>query len=138
MVMAEQCFMLPQPTKSAHHLSAIIQAFKQCHPSYANTKVVIIDKDFTELAVLREELANSTILFCRFHVIKCFYAVSDFEVPKERRDAIRKVLHDIVYSENMDEYVDYLAEIVHLGNPSFEKYFIGNWNNCTNMWVSFQ
>jgi len=36
-------------------------SFKQCHPSYANTKVVIIDKDFTELAVLREELLSKTI-----------------------------------------------------------------------------
>ena len=44
----------------------------------------------------------------------------------------------MVYSENMDEYVDYLAEIVRLGNPSFEKYFLDNWNNCTDMWVSFQ
>ena len=125
--------------ESAQHLSAIVQAFKQCHPTYGTTKVVIIDKDFTELAVLKEELPNTTILFCQFHVIKCFYkAVSDLEVPKERRDALRKVLHDIVYSENMDEYVDYLAEIVHLGNPSFEKYFYDNWNNCTDMWVSFQ
>lgn len=125
--------------ESAQHLSAIVQAFKQCHPTYGTTKVVIIDKDFTELAVLKEELPNTTILFCQFHVIKCFYkAVSDLEVPKERRDALRKVLHDIVYSENMDEYVDYLAEIVHLGNPSFEKYFYDNWNNCADMWVSFQ
>ena len=37
--------------------------------------------------------------------------MSDFEVPKERRDALRKVLHDIVYSENMDEYVDYLLKL---------------------------
>ena len=125
--------------ESAQHLSAIIQGFKQCHPSYSNTKVVIIDKDFTELSVLIEELPNTTILFCQFHVIKCFYkAVSDLEVPKERRDALRKVLHDMVYSKTMDEYVDYLAEIVRLGNPSFEKYFLDNWNNCTDMWVSFQ
>ncbi|XP_065890957.1 zinc finger SWIM domain-containing protein 3-like [Dysidea avara] len=73
--------------ESAQHLSAIIQGFKQCHPRYSNTKVVIIDKDFTELSILREELPNTTILFCQFHVIKCFYkAVSDLEVPKERRD----------------------------------------------------
>ena len=124
--------------ESAQHLSAIIQGFKQCHSSYSNTKVVIIDKDFTELSVLREELPNTTILFCQFHVIKCFYkAVSDLEVPKERRDALRKVLHDMVYSENVDEYVDYLAEIVIRGNPSFEKYFLDNWNNCIDMCMGF-
>ena len=98
--------------------------------------VVIIDKDFTELAILREELPNAIILFRQFHVIKCFYkALSDHEVPKERRDALRKVLHDIVYSKNMNEYVDYLAEIVSLGNPTFEKYFFDNWNNYSDMWV---
>ena len=125
--------------KGTQHLGAIVQAFKQCHPSYTNTKVFIIDKDFTEITVLKEEFPDTTILFCQFHVIKCFYkAVSDLEVPKERRDALRNVLHNIVYSEHLDEYVDYLAEIVRLGNPSFEKYFLDNWNNCTDMWVSFE
>ena len=64
--------------------------------------------------------------------------MSDQEVPKERRNASRNVLHDIVYSEHMDDYVDYLAKIVRLGNPSFEKYFLDNWNSCTHMWVSFE
>ena len=96
------------------------------------------DKDFTELAVLKEELPNTTILFCQLHIIKCFYkAVSDLDVPKKRRDVLRKVLYDIVYSENMDEYVDYLAKIVHLGNPSFEKYFYDNWNNLTAQTCGF-
>ena len=64
--------------ESAHHLTAIIQAFKMCNPSYERTRVVIIDKDFTELAVLKEEFRDSTVLFCQFHVIKCLYkAVSD-------------------------------------------------------------
>ena len=30
----------------------------------------------------------------------------------------------IVCSENMDEYIDYLAEIVRLGNPSFKNIFL--------------
>ena len=111
--------------ESTQHLVAIIQAFKQCHPSYPNTKIFIIDKDFTEMAVLKEEFPNATILFCQFHVIECFYkAVSDHEVPKERRNALRNVLHDTMYSEHMDDYVDYLAEIVRLGNLNFEKYFL--------------
>ena len=38
----------------------------------------------------------------------------------------------------MDDYVDYLAEVVRLGNPSFEKYFLDNWNSCIDMWVAFK
>ena len=76
--------------ESTQHLAAIFfQAFKQCHTSYANTKIFIINKDFTEIAVLKEEFPNTTILFCQFHIIKCFYkAVSDHEVRKERRNAL--------------------------------------------------
>jgi len=62
--------------------------------------------------------------------------VSDTEVPKEQRDSLRKVLHDIVYSESMDDCVDYLAEIVHLRNPNFVLTTgIAAW---LDMWVSFQ
>ena len=125
--------------ESTQHLVAIVQAFKQCHPSYQSTRVFIIDKDFTEMAVLKEEFPSATILFCQFHVIKCFYkAVSDHEIPKERRNALRNVLHDIVYSEHMDDYEDCLSEIARLSNPAFEKYFFDNWNSCTHMWVSFK
>ena len=120
--------------ESTQNLMAIVQAFKQCHPAYVYTKVCIIDKDFTELAVLKEELPDTTILFVSFML--SYKAVADLEVPKEGRAKLRKVLHDIVYSEHMDDYVDYLAEVVRLGNPSFEKYFLDNWNNYIDMWVS--
>ena len=124
--------------ENAQHLRAIVQAFKNSNLCYGNTKVIVIDKDFTEIAVLKDEIPTATIVFCQFHVIKCFYkAVSDAEVPKEQRDSLRKVLHDIVYSESMDDYEDYLAEIVRLG-PSFEKYFFDTWNSCLEMWASFQ
>ena len=39
--------------------------------------------------------------------------------PKKEGMLYENVLHDIVYSEHMDDYVDCLAEIVRLGNPSF-------------------
>ena len=48
------------------------------------------------------------------------------------------MLHDIVYSEHMDDYVDYLNEIVRLGNSSFQMYFLDNRNGFTYMWVSFE
>jgi len=67
--------------ESTQHLRAIVQAFKNC---YGNTKVIIIDKDFTEIAVLKDEFPTATILFCQLHVIKCFRSV---EVPREQRDS---------------------------------------------------
>ena len=98
-------------------------AFKACNPSYSKTKVIVIDKDFTELSILNEEFPDATVLFCQFHVIKHLYkVVSDADVPKERRDNLRKVLHDIVYSLSLKEYNELRADI---GNS---KYFEDNWD----------
>ena len=58
--------------ESVQHLRAIVQAFKNFNPCYENNKVIVIDKDFTEIVVLKDEFPTATILFCQFHVIKCF------------------------------------------------------------------
>ena len=109
-------------------ISAIVKAFKSCNPSHNKVKVIIIDEDFTELAVLREEMPSATILFCQFHVIQNFYkVVSNFKVPKENRNDLWKVLHDIVYSKSEEEFRNLRAEICCLGNQDFEKYFLENY-----------
>ena len=117
--------------ESSQHLSSIVKAFEDCNPSYMNTKVIVIDKDFTELSILQEEFPDATVLFCQFHVIKHLYkVVSDADVPKERRDNLRKVLHDIVYSQSLEEYDALRADIKKLGNSNFDKYFEDNWDQC--------
>ena len=94
------------------------------------TKVIVIDQDFIELLIFQEEFPEASVLFCQFHVIKHLYkVVSDVDVTKERRDDLRKVLHDIVYSQSLEEY-DKL-----LGNPTFDKCF---GDQCSHMWVSYQ
>ena len=83
--------------ETGQHLSAIVKAFKDCNPSYSKIKVIVIDKDFTEIAVLKSELPDATVLLCQFHVIKYLYKmVVDLDVPKENRDELRKAVHNII------------------------------------------
>lgn len=56
--------------ESTQHLTSIVKAFKASNSCYLKTKVIIIDKDFTELAILREKFPGASVLFCQFHVIK--------------------------------------------------------------------
>ena len=58
--------------ESAVHLLHIIQTFKSFNPSWFNIRVIVIDKDFTELPALQQEFPQATVLFCQFHVIKYF------------------------------------------------------------------
>ena len=52
--------------ESSQHLSSIVKAFKESNPCYSKTKVIVIDKDFTELAILQEEFPEASVLFVNF------------------------------------------------------------------------
>ncbi|KAE9214874.1 hypothetical protein PF004_g14923 [Phytophthora fragariae] len=54
--------------------------FKEGCPNYDSIVVIMIDKDFTELAVLQEEFPGARILLCHFHVVKYLQE----EVAKEK------------------------------------------------------
>ena len=41
--------------------------------SWQQVSVVIIDKDFTEHKVLKEEFPEAVILYCQWHVIKALF-----------------------------------------------------------------
>ena len=67
--------------------------------------VIIIDKDFTEWEILKVEFPDATVLFCQFHVIKCFFKkVCNFEVPRDDRDVVRDVLRQLVHAGDESTY----------------------------------
>ena len=68
--------------------------------------IVVIDKDFTEWKVLKDEFPDVTILFCQWHVIKAlFKKVCDLDIPKDKREPLRNLLRALVYSANEMDYV---------------------------------
>ena len=50
----------------------MIQAFKSVNPHWAETKVVMSDKDFNERAVFRKEFPGSALHICLFHTLRSF------------------------------------------------------------------
>ena len=82
------------------HLQRIIQSFKSSNPAWSNVRVIVIDKDFTELQALQIEFPQASILYCQFHVIKCFFKqLADLDVPKDSRDEARQLIRTIVHAE---------------------------------------
>lgn len=61
-------------------LRTACEQFKEGCPSFDSVAVIIIDKDFTELAVLKEQFPKARVLLCHFHVVKYLQE----EVAKER------------------------------------------------------
>ena len=120
------------------HLQQIIQSFKASNPTWSNVRVIVIDKDFTELQALQIEFPQASILYCQFHVIKCFFKqLSDLDVSKDNRDEARQLIRAIVYAKSEPEYERMKQELFDATNVAFKQYFLSNWDSCREKWVTF-
>ena len=120
------------------HLLHIIQSFKAFNPSWSDVRVIIIDKDFTELQALQQEFPQASVLFCQFHVIKCFFKqIVELDVPKENRDEARELIRRLVHAKSEDEYASIKQELFDATNDAFQKYFVKNWDSCKEMWATY-
>ena len=117
----------------------MMQCFKDTNPKWSAIQVVIIDKDFAEWKMLREELPNAEVLFCQWHVIKVmFQQLSDCGVEKQKRDDARETIRCLVHAKNQDDYEGKKTEMFGMINHSFKAYFLSNWETCIEMWATFK
>ena len=88
--------------------------------------------------MLKEEFPSATVLFCQWHVMKAmFKQIVEYDVEKSERDETRKLLHQLVYSKDVDVYEDTKQELYSHTNKKFTKFFQANWDECQEMWVTF-
>ena len=121
------------------HLRKLLQCFKENNPKFSSIQVVIIDKDFAEWKMLKEELPNAVVLFCQWHVIKAmFKQLTDCGVEKFKRDDARNAIRCLVHTKNQDDYEVKKKELFDATNDVFKAYFLSNWETCIEMWAMFK
>ena len=125
--------------EDAAHLQKIIQLFKEKNEKWESVNVIIIDKDFTEYKVLKEEFPNAVVFYCQWHVIKAlFKCLSDYDVNKGDRDECRQIIRSLVFSSSQSEYERWRQELIDSTNEEFQKAFWSNWDSCKSMWVTYE
>ena len=121
------------------HLRKMMQCFKENNPKFSSIRVVIIDKDFAEWKMLKEELPNAVVLFCQWHVLRAmFKQLSDCGVEKLRRDDARGAIQCLVHAKTQDDYYVKKQELFDTTNDRFKEYFLSNWEACIEMWATFK
>ena len=89
--------------------------------------------------MLKEEFPDAAVLFCQWHVVKAmFKKVVDCGVTKSDRDEARESLRRLVHAKDENEYVKLRQEVFDATNDEVKQYFLNNWDNCQNMWVTFK
>ena len=111
-------------------------------------KGIMVDKDLTNINVLKEFFPNAKILYCLFHVIKWLKGVIS-KLNFQEVDMKNKVMVEIkamVWAASEDIYSEHYGNFQNLCEESnlmldTEKplldYFIDNWHNCKEDWVIF-
>ncbi|KAE8981980.1 hypothetical protein PR002_g23662, partial [Phytophthora rubi] len=51
-------------------LLTALEEFKRNNPAWTRIRCILIDKDFTEISVLKMTFPDAVLLLCQFHVIK--------------------------------------------------------------------
>jgi len=101
--------------------------------------VIIIDKDFSEYKVLKQNFPNAVILYCQWHVVKAlFKCLSDYDVDKSNCEECRQIIRKLVYANSQDDYDKYKQQLFDSANDALRKAFINNWESCKSMWVTYE
>jgi len=125
--------------EDASHLQKIAELFKEKNDSWESVRVIIIDKDFSEYKVLKEEFPNAVILYCQWHVIKAlFKCLSDCDVEKSKREKCREIVRKLVFADSESSYLKYKEQLFESANEGLCKAFIKNWESCKSMWVTYE
>ena len=121
--------------ETKENLTRIMEIFAE-YNDISKINVVMIDKDLTEISVLKEKLPNAHIQLCSFHVIKYFKTkVSKIDNIKgnEKRDLLQ-LLRSILYSDTEEHYSERHERLLNEFS-FFAQYYNDNWHSCRHMWV---
>ena len=119
-------------------ISTFLNFFKACNPDVKNTKVVIIDKDFSELSALEESLEHVTVFLCHFHVLKTFkLKVAALPYPEDKKNKLRQILQRMTYSLSKDKYDQLYQQLTQMACDNFRSYFDSNWHCNVEKWVQY-
>eukprot|EP00644_Phytophthora_capsici_P015900 jgi/Phyca11/123005/e_gw1.49.87.1 len=83
---------------------------------WQRTEIIMVDKDLTEIEVLRRMFADARILLCHFHVLKWLRgAIRDDKkygtYPSDVLSEMDFCVHNMVYSKSKDEFEQHEAEL---------------------------
>ena len=129
-------------SQSKEMMRAVLNHFVETNPGAVDKiRSVVIDKDYTEWAVLLEVFPSTDVVLCQFHVLKWFQFVvtaPKYGISGAVRDEVVKILRAMVYAVSDDDFKhqQLLLSSVLGGEryAAFHAYMTDRWYNIIAMW----
>ena len=110
-------FVITIMQKEVSHLERIVQLFKK-NNKWNIVCVIIIDKDFSEYKVLKQEFPDAVLLYRQWHVIKAWFkCLSDYIMDK-----CHQLICQMVYVSNLEEYENENENLFNSTSKEFQRY----------------
>ncbi|OWZ01633.1 LOW QUALITY PROTEIN: hypothetical protein PHMEG_00026943 [Phytophthora megakarya] len=109
------------------------------NPAWTKLQCAIVDKDFTEIAVLKAALPNVCVLLCQFHVVKYLreeIASANYGFSSWQKTQLRAIVNLLVYAE-YNKNRQYLKHLTSIGlEPNYHTVSCGVGNTVTDQDVA--
>ncbi|GMF55348.1 unnamed protein product [Phytophthora fragariaefolia] len=96
-----------------------LEEFKRNNPAWRWIHCILIDKDFTEISVLKVAFPDARLLLCQFHVIKYLreeISCSDYGFSSWQKQQLQGILNMLVYARTEREFKEYHGYLNHIMN----------------------
>lgn len=124
-------------SEQQHVVSKLLETFVKENAKTSDTNVVIVDKDFTEIAAIRETFnSKPSVQLCQFHVMKAFRAAAgQLAHSTEERERLISSFGEMVCAPTPEKFEDAQTDFLRHANAEACAYFQKNWADIANMWA---
>ncbi|KAG3236812.1 hypothetical protein PI124_g18182 [Phytophthora idaei] len=103
--------------ESRSNMQCAVSAFKENNPAWKEVRVIIIGKDFTELALLKDEFPDADIILCHFHVIdylKRGVSKKNYGFMNSEKTHVKNLITLMVRASSEESFDHYLSALTEL------------------------
>ena len=89
----------------------------------------MIDKDLTNIDMLKLYYPNTKIFLCTFHVLKWFKKLVNDHVKKDDKETVHNLLRDMTYANNQEQFDNANKSLCEYANtyPKLIEQINNNW-----------
>jgi hypothetical protein len=110
--------------------------FRQHSGDRLDCQIILVDKDFTQLSVLRKTFPHSGIFLCAFHVLETMKsAIAKERIPIDEKQNLLQLFWKTLYSDNREQYdINRSKFIDACPADNLAPFYAHNWDKTPELW----
>ena len=118
-------------------LQAVLTEFSRVNDT-SNVKVVVLDKDMSEIAAVNNVMPQAIVQICKFHVLQAVRReVLSLAVDSGTKDKINSAFRRLVFAKTELSFKKAHAKLAAVAPDSFMNYYNKNWGQNKKSWAYY-